>query len=88
MRTLSAQVESLQEELHALRTSARAPRPARPTDHGWDEGQPAAVRTAPPWVRSVDSPRARGIAVPWLLLEILFLVAVAVLARSPASTRP
>jgi hypothetical protein len=30
-------------------------------------------------VRSVDSPRHRGIAVPWLLLEILFLVAVAVL---------
>jgi hypothetical protein len=27
----------------------------------------------------VDSPRARGLAIPWLLVEILFLVAVAVL---------
>ena len=30
-------------------------------------------------IRSVDSPRARGLAIPWLLLEILFLAAVAVL---------
>ena len=54
---------------------------------GWDEGRPV-VRESPGWVRSVDSPRARGLAVPWLLLEILFLVAVAMLAAVAGWTRP
>ena len=80
MRALPRRSSSLQDDVHALRTrDARASRPARPIATGWDDGAPVAVREGPAWVRSVDSPRARGLAIPWLLLEILFLVAVAVL---------
>jgi hypothetical protein len=79
VRTLSSQVGSLQDEVAALRHEGRS-LPAGDGDRpGWDEGQPV-VRESPAWVRSVDSPGARGIAVPWLLAEIVFLVAVAVLA--------
>ena len=79
VRELTSRVESLQDDVHALRAEAHA-LPADDADrHGWDEGAPAAGREGPAWVRSVDSPSPRGIAVPWLLLEILFLVAVAVL---------
>jgi len=46
---------------------------------GWDVGRPV-MRESPSWVRSVDSPRLRGLSVPWLLLEIFFLIAVATLA--------
>jgi Flp pilus assembly protein TadB len=79
VRTLSSQVGSLQDEVAALRHEARALPAADGDRPGWDEGQ-AVVRESPPWVRSVDSPGMRRIAVPWLLLEIVFLVAVAVLA--------
>ena len=79
VQALSTQVTSLQDELHALRTGARALPDGEADTHGWDEGASVVVREGPAWIRSVDSPRARGIAVPWLLLEILFLVAVAVL---------
>jgi hypothetical protein len=78
VRALSAQVGSLQDDVHALRAEARALPGDEPDRHGWDEGAPG-VREGPAWVRSVDSPRQRGIAIPWLLVEILFLVAVAVL---------
>ena len=80
VRALAAQVGSLKDDVHALRAEARA-LPSGDLDRpGWDEsGAPVVVREGPAWVRSVDSPRARGIAVPWLLLESLFLVAVAVL---------
>jgi hypothetical protein len=77
VRELAAQVESLQGDVHALRAEAGALPTGDPTGHGWEES--AAVREGPAWVRSVDSPRPRGLAVPWLLLEILFLVAVATL---------
>ena len=78
VRALAAEVGSLKEDVHALRSEARSLPPGddRP---GWDEGVATPVREGPAWVRSVDSPRARGPAVPWLLLEIVFLVAVAVL---------
>jgi hypothetical protein len=79
VRALSAQVSSLHDDVHALRTEARALPSGEADRHGWDEGAPVAVREGPAWVRSVDSPRARGVAVPWLLVEIVFLVAVAVL---------
>jgi hypothetical protein len=79
VRALATQVGGLQAELHALRQEGRA----LPSDNGerpgWDEGRPL-VRESPSWVRTVDSPRSRGLAVPWLLLEILFLIAVATLA--------
>lgn len=79
VRALSAQVGSLSDDVHALRAEARA-LPAPETDRvGWDEAAPTVVREGPAWIRSVDSPRVRGIAVPWLVLEIVFLVAVAVI---------
>jgi hypothetical protein len=79
VRALATQVESLQDDVHALRAETLA-LPAGGVDrHGWDDGTPVAVREGPAWIRSVDSPRARGLAIPWLLLEIVFLVAVAVL---------
>ena len=78
VRSLASQVGDLQAEVHALRQESRV----LPTDGeqaGWDDGRPV-VRESPSWVRSVDSPRARGLSVPWLLVEIAFLVAVATLA--------
>jgi hypothetical protein len=81
VRSLSVQVGGLQAELHALRHEARTLPPGDGERPGWEEGQPL-VRESPAWVRSVDSPGRRGLAVPWLLLEILFLIAVAVLAAS------
>jgi len=78
VRSLASQVGGLQAELHALRNER-----VLPSDNGeqpgWDEGRPV-VRESPNWVRSVDSPRSRGLSVPWLLLEIFFLIAVATLA--------
>jgi hypothetical protein len=81
VRALAAQVGSLQEDVLHLRHEARG-LPAEDADRpGWeDAAYQAAVRESPAWVRSVDTPGARGIAVPWLLVEIVFLVAVAVLA--------
>lgn len=79
VQALSAQVSSLQDDVHALRTETRALPSGEADRHGWDEGAPVVVREGPAWVRSVDTPRARRLAVPWLLLEILFLIAVAVL---------
>ena len=80
VRALAAQVGGLRDDVHALRAEARALPSGDPDRPGWDEGAAAvAVREGPAWIRSVDSPRARGIAIPWLLLESLFLVAVAVL---------
>jgi Flp pilus assembly protein TadB len=79
VRALADRVESLQDDVRALRAESHALPPGETDRHGWDEGAPVAVREGPAWIRSVDSPRPRGIAVPWLLLEIVFLVAVAVL---------
>ena len=80
VRALAAQVGSLKDDVHALRTEAHA-LPASEVDrHGWDDSAPVAVREGSAWVRSVDSPRSRGLAIPWLLLEIVFLVAVATLS--------
>jgi hypothetical protein len=80
LRVLATQVGSLQADVQALRAETRAALPVSEADrHGWDEGAPA-VREGPAWVRSVDSPRPRGLAIPWLLVEIVFIVAVAVLA--------
>ena len=79
VRALAAQVGGLQAELQAFRHEARSLPSSDGERPGWEEGQPV-VRDSPAWVRSVDSPGGRGLAAPWLLLEIIFLVAVAVLA--------
>jgi hypothetical protein len=81
VRALAAQVGSLQEDVASLRHEARVLPAADGDRPGWeDAAHQAAVRESPAWVRSVDTPGVRGVAVPWLVLEIVFLVAVAVLA--------
>ncbi len=81
LRSLASQVGSLQADVQSLRAEARGLPVGEADRHGWEEGTGApVVRESAAWVRSVDSPRPRGLAIPWLLVEILFLVAVAVLA--------
>jgi uncharacterized small protein (DUF1192 family) len=73
---LAARVGELQTEVQTLRAETRA-LPAGREAAGWDDprsGGPDLLT----WVRDLDSPPARGPAVPRLLLEIMFLVAVAV----------
>lgn len=79
LRGLAAQVGSLQADVQALRSESRGLPLGEADRHGWDESSPL-VREGPAWIRSVDAPRPRGLAIPWLLLEIAFLVTVAVLA--------
>ena len=79
VRSLETHVGSLETEVRALRTQA----PSLPSGDGerpgWEDGAPV-VRDTAAWVRTIDSPSGRRLAVPWLLLEILFLVTVAALA--------
>jgi hypothetical protein len=79
VQQLSAQVGNLQAEVQALRTESRT-LPAQVGEaSGWEDprsGGPDMLT----WVRALDAPGARGPAVPRLLLEIVFLVAVAVAA--------
>jgi len=79
VRALATQVGGLQAELQTLRAEPRSlplPEEERP---GWDDRMPAQRESAA-WVRSLDTPTARRPAIPWLVLEILFLVAIAVIA--------
>jgi hypothetical protein len=80
VRSLATQVGSLQAEVHALRSQS----PELPTHEeerpGWEDAPAGTLRDGGAWVRSLDAPTYRRLSVPWLLLEILFLVAVAVLA--------
>jgi hypothetical protein len=78
VRALSVQVGGLQAELQALRAQVR-PLPEAPDAPGWDESAPAQ-REGSPWVRSLDRPGPRGPAVPRFLIEVVFLVAVALAA--------
>lgn len=87
VRALATQVGGLQAELEALRAQPRqlpTPGEERP---GWDDRMPAQRESAA-WVRSLDTPRLRRAAIPWLALEILFLVAVAVLAAVAGLSAP
>jgi hypothetical protein len=73
IRDLSARVGGLQADVNALRGHAHglpAPGPEAP---GWD-----GRRDTLAWVREIEGPSRRRLDVPWLLLEITFLVAVAV----------
>jgi hypothetical protein len=73
IRELSDRVGRMQGELHALRSHASA----LPAATGWEdprEGAPDMMT----WVRALDAPAARGPTVPRLLLELVFLVCVAV----------
>jgi hypothetical protein len=75
---LSARVGDMQAELQSLRAQARA-LPSAGETAGWDDARGPAPDMLT-WVRAVDAPAARAPAVPPLLLEIVFLVAVAVAA--------
>jgi hypothetical protein len=79
VRELSAQVGGLQAELNAMRSHTRALPSGDMDVPGWEIGETAS-RDGSVWMRSIASPAARRPAVPRLLLEILFLVAVACLA--------
>jgi len=79
VRALATQVGDLQAELQALRAQPRSLPVPDGEPPGWDDGMPAQRETSA-WVRSLDTPTARRAGVPWLALEIVFLVAIAVLA--------
>ena len=78
VRALSVQVGGLQAELRALRAETRE-LPSAADAPGWDSAQPAR-REKSQWMRSLDRPGSRQPAVPRLLLEVLFLAAVAAAA--------
>ena len=87
VRALATQVAGLQSELQTLRAQPRSlpvPDEERP---GWDDRMPAQRESAA-WVRSLDTPAARRAAVPWLALEIVFIVAVAVLVAVAGLSAP
>jgi hypothetical protein len=81
IRSMSGQIGSLQNELQGLRTQARGGLPPAEGRElpGWDD-RTQAQRQSSPWIRSLDGPGPRTPAVPRLLLEVLFLVVVAVAA--------
>jgi hypothetical protein len=80
IRSMSAQIGSLQTELQGLRAQARGGLP--PTEArelpGWDDRTQAQRQSSQPWIRSLDGPGPRQPAVPRLLLEVVFLVVVSV----------
>ncbi len=80
IRELSGRVAGLQTELHSLRSQSRSLPSAGAETHGWEEGAAGSGYDTLQWVRSLDSPGPRRVAVPRLLLEVAFLVAVAVAA--------
>lgn len=77
VRALSIQVGGLQAELQSVRGRGRG-LPAGLDAAGWGDGSAPARRETSAWVRSLEGPSQRGIAVPRLFLEIVFLAAVAV----------
>jgi hypothetical protein len=79
LRELSAQVGVLQGDVHSLRAERHALPAVDGERPGWGDDR-EAVRAAPAWIRSLDSPGVRRPAIPWLLLELAFLAAVATAA--------
>ncbi len=80
VRALTSEVGSLQAEIHALRAEPSALPTETDERPGWEETPAMALRDGGAWVRSLDAPTARHLSIPWLLIELLFLVGVAVLA--------
>ena len=87
VRALATQVGDLQLELQSLRAQRRSLPPDDAERPGWDDRAPAP-RDSVAWVRSLDSPTLRRAAIPWLALELAFLVAVAVLAAVAGLAAP
>lgn len=78
VRALSEEVGELHAELQEIRSQSRLP-VAGADAPGWEDRAPARLES-PAWVRSLDSPSFRGPAIPRLLLEVVFLVAVALVS--------
>jgi len=87
VRALATQVGGLQAELETLRAQPRQLPIQSEERPGWDDRLPAQ-REGAAWVRSLDTPKLRRAAVPWLALEIVFLVAAAVLAAVAGLSAP
>jgi len=84
VQELESVASELREELHSLRAERAVPaRPAgdrtRFDNEVWPVERPA-VALSPDWVGAVPSPVVRGLAVPRLALEGIFLILVAVFA--------
>jgi hypothetical protein len=77
IRELSARVGGLQADVNALRAQAHPLPEARTEAEGWN-GRSEGRRETLAWVRDLESPTSRRPNVPWLMLEITFLAAVAV----------
>jgi uncharacterized small protein (DUF1192 family) len=75
---LTARVGDLQAEVQTLRAQSRALPAGSSEAAGWDDSRSRPDLST--WVRTLDAPAPRAPAVPRLLLEILFLVGVAVAA--------
>jgi hypothetical protein len=80
VRALASQVGSLQADVQALRAQTTSLPSGEDDRPGWEDAPAGTLRDGGAWVRSLDAPSYRRLSVPWLLLELLFLVAVAVLA--------
>ena len=74
IRELSGRVGNLQSEVRTLRAQTRT-LPAGGNETGWDDRRSSDTLA---WVRALDAPSSRTPSVPRLLLEIVFLVSVAV----------
>jgi hypothetical protein len=78
VRELEAVAAELRDEVRALRGERAAPPPPAPYDDRW-AGDPVGD-ASPEWVAAVPPPAVRDVAVPRLVVEGAFLLAVAVLA--------
>jgi hypothetical protein len=89
IRALSAQVGGLQSEVQSLRaqSQSRGLPGTRADAPSWDATAPAR-RESSPWIRSLDGPGPRAPAVPRLLLEVVFLIAVAAAAAIAELSAP
>jgi hypothetical protein len=79
LRELSTQVRGLQSEVRTIRVQTRSLPAAGAEPPGWED-EDFRSRASFAWVRSLEGPSRRQPAVPRLLLEIVFLAAVAVAA--------
>jgi hypothetical protein len=77
VRELSEELRDLQAELRTLRARPRGLPTRGGEPPGWETQAPTGDGLF--WVRSLDSPRSRRPQVPRLLVEVLFLVVVAIL---------
>ncbi len=79
IRELSSRVGTLQAEVRALRASSPSLPSTGSEPAGWEDS-PGGSRDTLAWVRALDAPAPRGPTIPRFLLEIVFLVGVAVAA--------